>query len=135
MRMQWLPAPGLAKPNAPCGASIPACPTLKETPWSASQHPMAPRNPAALHLPPPCSPPAPADDEYWSEDEDEEVQSPIDAVDPFIFFAGAWLAATTHDMLSLCILHGSAGWQACACRRELACGPLLGCAWRVVALC
>ena len=29
-----------------------------------------------------------ADDEYWSEDEDEEVQSPIDAVDPFIFFAG-----------------------------------------------
>ena len=44
-------------------------------------------------LPPPPSPlPRPAsaaDDEYWSEDEAEEVQSPIDAVDPFVAFAGA----------------------------------------------
>ena len=27
-------------------------------------------------------------DEYYSEDEAEEVSSPIDAVDPFIYFAG-----------------------------------------------
>lgn len=27
-------------------------------------------------------------DEYWSEDEEEEVASPIDSIDPFIYFAG-----------------------------------------------
>ena len=42
------------------------------------------------HLPLPSTHPLwPADDEYWSEDEAEEVSSPIDAVDPFVFFAGA----------------------------------------------
>lgn len=46
--------------------------------------------PSPLHC---CSLFPCADDEYWSEDEEEEVQSPIDAVDPFIFFAGGLLPA------------------------------------------
>ena len=49
--------------------------------------------PCPLSGPPPphthTTPPAPfgAVDDYWSEDEEEEVESPIDAVDPFVFFA------------------------------------------------
>ncbi len=57
-----------------------------------SHQPCSAPPPLPMHIGVPFTPlslfqPA-SDDEYWSEDDEDEVSSPIDAVDPFIYFAG-----------------------------------------------